>query len=93
LATLAALLYPLTKEGEVFEWTPDHQKAFEEINKALLMASLGLCLTQPSPSLFMWKREQGSPEESLFRLWDLKKGQWFTYPRSYTLLPAGGFLA
>ena len=43
LATLAALLYPLTKEGEVFVWTPDHQKAFKEIKKALLMASL--CLT------------------------------------------------
>ena len=73
MATLAAQLYPLTKEGEVFVWTPDHQKAFEEIKKALLTASLGLCLTQPSPSLFMWKREQGSPEESLLRLWDLKK--------------------
>ena len=43
LATLAAQLYPLTKEGEVFVWTPDHQKAFKEIKKALLMASL--CLT------------------------------------------------
>ena len=43
LATLAAPLYPLTKEGEVFVWTPDHQKAFKEIKKALLMASL--CLT------------------------------------------------
>jgi hypothetical protein len=51
LATLAALLYPLTKEREVFVWTPDHQKAFEEIKKALLMASL--CLTQPSLSLFI----------------------------------------
>jgi hypothetical protein len=43
LATLAALLYLLTKEGEVFVWTPDHQKAFKEMKKALLMASL--CLT------------------------------------------------
>jgi hypothetical protein len=42
LATLAALLYPLPKEGEVFVWTQYHQKAFEEIKKALLMASLGL---------------------------------------------------
>ena len=40
--TLAAPLYPLIKEGEVFVWTPDHQKTFEEIRKALLMASLGL---------------------------------------------------
>jgi hypothetical protein len=40
--TLAAPLYPLTKEWEVFVWTPDHQKAFEEIQKALLMALLGL---------------------------------------------------
>ena len=37
--TLAALLYPLTKEEEVFVWTPHHQKGFEEIKKALLMAS------------------------------------------------------
>jgi hypothetical protein len=36
-------LYPLTKEGEVFVWTPDHRKAFKEMKKALLMASL--CLT------------------------------------------------
>ena len=43
LATLAALLYPLPKEGEVFVWSPDHQKAFKEMKKALLMASL--CLT------------------------------------------------
>ena len=43
LATLAAQLYPLTKEGEVFVWTPDHQKAFKKMKKALLMASL--CLT------------------------------------------------
>ena len=43
LATLAALLYPLTKEGKVFMWTPDHQKAFKKMKKALLMASL--CLT------------------------------------------------
>ena len=39
---LSCPLYPLTKEGEVFVWTPDHQKAFKEIKKALLMASLGL---------------------------------------------------
>jgi hypothetical protein len=31
-------LYPLTKEEEVFVWTPDYQKAFKEIKKALLMA-------------------------------------------------------
>jgi hypothetical protein len=42
LVTLTAPLYPLTKEGEVFLWTPDHQKPFKEIKKALLMASLGL---------------------------------------------------
>ena len=40
---LSCPLYPLTKEGEVFVWTPDHQKAFREMKKALLMASL--CLT------------------------------------------------
>jgi hypothetical protein len=28
LVTLAALLYPLAKEGKLFVWTPDHQKAF-----------------------------------------------------------------
>jgi hypothetical protein len=37
-ATLAAPLYPPTKEGEVFVWTPDHHKAFEEIKNALLTA-------------------------------------------------------
>ena len=43
VGNFSCLLYTLTKEGEVFLWTPDHQKAFEEIKKALLMASL--CLT------------------------------------------------
>jgi hypothetical protein len=37
-ATLAALLYPLTKETGTFPWTPNHQRAFEEIKKALLSA-------------------------------------------------------
>jgi hypothetical protein len=40
--TLAALLYPLTKKEEVFVWTPDHQKVFEEIKNVLLTASFGL---------------------------------------------------
>jgi hypothetical protein len=43
-ATLAALLYPLTKEEEVFVWTPHHQKGFEEIKKALSLPDL----TKPS---------------------------------------------
>ena len=30
LVTLATPLYPLTKEGEVFVWTPDHQKAYKK---------------------------------------------------------------
>lgn len=37
-ATLATLLYPLTKETETFSWTPIHQEAFKEIKKALLTA-------------------------------------------------------
>jgi hypothetical protein len=35
-------MYPLSKEEKVFVWIPDHQKAFKEMKKALLMASLGL---------------------------------------------------
>jgi hypothetical protein len=35
-------LYPLANEGKVFVWTPDHQKTFKEIKKALMTASLGL---------------------------------------------------
>ena len=37
-ATMAAPLYPLTKEGPHFVWTEDHKKAFEAIKRALLEA-------------------------------------------------------
>nr|AEF12610.1 pol protein [Porcine endogenous retrovirus B] len=37
-ATLAAPLYPLTKEKGEFSWAPEHQKAFDAIKKALLSA-------------------------------------------------------
>ena len=37
-ATLAAPLYPLTKESGEFRWTSEHQKAFENIKEALLTA-------------------------------------------------------
>ena len=37
-ATLAAPLYPLTKEKGEFTWTQDHQSAFETLKKALLQA-------------------------------------------------------
>ena len=37
-ATLAALLYPLTKEKGEFTWTREHQLAFETLKKALLQA-------------------------------------------------------
>lgn len=37
-ATLAAPLYPLTKEKVPFTWTEEHQRAFEDIKAALLAA-------------------------------------------------------
>lgn len=37
-ATLAVPLYPLTQAKTLFVWTPEHQKAFEEIKAALLTA-------------------------------------------------------
>lgn len=37
-ATLAEPLYPLTKQGNPFEWGETHQKAFDNIKKALLSA-------------------------------------------------------
>ena len=37
-ATLAAPLYPLTKEKGEFIWTKEHQLAFETLKKALLQA-------------------------------------------------------
>ena len=40
---LSCPVVPPNQGREVFVWTPDHQKAFKEIKKALLMASL--CLT------------------------------------------------
>lgn len=36
--TLAAPLYPLTRDQASFVWTPEHQKAFEGIKTSLLMA-------------------------------------------------------
>lgn len=36
--TMAAPLYPLTKEKGEFTWTRDHQLAFETLKKALLQA-------------------------------------------------------
>ena len=46
-ATLAAPLYPLTKETGTFSWTPIHQEAFKEIKKALLSAP-ALALLDPT---------------------------------------------
>lgn len=37
-ATLAAPLYPLTKEGVPFVWTKAHQRAFDKMKAALLQA-------------------------------------------------------
>ena len=37
-ATLAAPLYPLTKEGVPFEWKEEHQRAFEAIKSSLMTA-------------------------------------------------------
>ena len=37
-ATLAAPLYPLTKEKGEFTWIREHQLAFETLKKALLQA-------------------------------------------------------
>ena len=63
-------------------WTPDHQKAFEEIIKSLLMApALSLLDLTKSFTLYV-DVSQGSPEESLLRLFDLGKCQWLTYARS-----------
>ena len=42
-ATLAAPLFPLTKESGEFKWTSEHQRAFENIKEAL-MTVLALAL-------------------------------------------------
>lgn len=44
--SLAAPLYPLTRETGDFVWTPEHQEAFD-IKRALLEA---LALTLPNPT-------------------------------------------
>ena len=56
-ATLAAPLYPLTKETGTFSCAPIHQEAFKEIKKALLIApALALLdLTKPF-TLYVYKR-------------------------------------
>lgn len=46
-ATLAAPLYPLTKEGSPFIWGADQQEAFDNIKRALLSAP---ALTLPDVS-------------------------------------------
>ena len=67
-ATLAAPLYPLTKESGEFRWTSEHQKAFENIKEALLtVPALALPdLTKPC-ILYVDERAWG-PEEFLLRL-------------------------
>lgn len=56
-ATMAAPLYPLTKEGKTFSWTPDHQKAFDEIKKALLSAP-ALALPDSTKSFALYLDER-----------------------------------
>lgn len=48
-AEMAAPLYPLTKNGTLFDWGPEQQKAYQDIKSALLSApALGLPdLTKP----------------------------------------------
>ena len=67
-ATLATLLYPLTKKSGEFRWTSEHQKAFENIKEALLtVPALALPdLTKPC-ILYVDERVWG-PEEFLLRL-------------------------
>ena len=56
-ATLAAPLYPLTKEMGVFSWAPEHQKVFEEIKRTLLTApALALPDLTKSFTLYVDKR-------------------------------------
>lgn len=40
---MAAPLYPLTKQGTLFQWGPQQQEAFDNIKRALLSSpALGL---------------------------------------------------
>jgi hypothetical protein len=61
-------------------WTPDHQKAFEEIEKALLMAP-ALALPDLTKPFTLYVDERAGVTRRV-RLWDLGKGQWLTYPKS-----------
>jgi hypothetical protein len=79
--TLAALLYPLTKE--VFVWTPDHQKVFEEIKKALLTAP-ALALSDLTKPYTLYVDERAGIVRGVLTqtLGPWKRPEVLTYPRS-----------
>lgn len=56
-ATLAAPLYPLTKEKVPFTWTEEHQKAFDSI-KAALLAAPALALPDLTEPFTLYVYEQ-----------------------------------
>ena len=67
-ATLAAPLYPLTKEIGEFRWKSEHQKAFENIKEALLTAT-ALALPDLTKPFILYVDERGGwPEKFFLRL-------------------------
>jgi hypothetical protein len=70
-ATLAAPLYPLTKEKGKFTWTRKHQLAFETLKKALLQA-LALALPDLNKpfTLYTLMKEMEWQGKSLPRFWN-----------------------
>ena len=66
--TLAAILYPLTKESGEFRWTSEHQRAFENIKEALLTAPPLALPDLAKPFILYVDERAGWPEEFLLRL-------------------------
>ena len=63
-ATLAAPLYPLTKESGEFRWTSEHQKAFENIKEALLTVPALALPDLTKPCIPMLMRGRGGQRSS-----------------------------
>ena len=63
-ATLAAPLYPLTKEGVPFEWKEEHQRAFEAIKSSLMTAPV-LALPDLTKPFVLYVDERGCSQGSV----------------------------
>ena len=86
--TLAAPLYPFTKEKVPFSWTEEHQQAFEKIRTALLTAP-ALALPDLTKPFTLYIDEQAGVARGVLTQ---ALGPW-KRQRNWIRWPVGGLLA